>query len=60
MKPIMQGENKTRVQRVAAWRYALASAVLLVVAFHPSEEGDSKRRRDQSTSPLPFLLSEIA
>ena len=32
----MQGENKPPVQRVGAWLYALASAVLAMVAFHPN------------------------
>ena len=31
----MQGENKPSVQRVGAWLYALASAVLALVGFHP-------------------------
>jgi hypothetical protein len=31
----MQGESKPLVQRVATWLYALASAVLALVAFHP-------------------------
>jgi hypothetical protein len=32
----MQGENKPLVQRVGIWLYALASAVLALVAFHPN------------------------
>jgi len=32
----MQGENKPLVQRVGTWLYALASAVLALVAFHPN------------------------
>jgi len=32
----MQGETRPSVQRVGAWLYALASAVLALVAFHPN------------------------
>ena len=32
----MPGENKPLVQRVGTWLYALASAVLALVAFHPN------------------------
>src|ERR1700752_870622 len=32
----MQGESKPLVQRVGTWLYALASAVLALVAFHPN------------------------
>ena len=32
----MLGESKPLVQRVATWLYALASAVLALVAFHPN------------------------
>jgi len=32
----MQGETRPSVQRGGAWLYALASAVLALVAFHPN------------------------
>jgi hypothetical protein len=32
----MQGESKPLVQRLGSWLYALASAVLALVAFHPN------------------------
>jgi len=32
----MQGETRPSVQSVGAWLYALASAVLALVAFHPN------------------------
>jgi hypothetical protein len=32
----MQCENKPLVQRIGTWLYALASAVLALVAFHPN------------------------
>jgi hypothetical protein len=32
----MHGESKPLVQRLGSWLYALASAVLALVAFHPN------------------------
>jgi hypothetical protein len=32
----MRDQSKSLVQRIGAWLYALASAVLALVAFHPN------------------------